>query len=162
TQRRPSSPAPVPAGPLCEGAPLARSGWRRGENERLRAVAPPLLPRLLPPAPCPASGRDPARLRHLELAWIALPRCGGSSHRSGRPDWRESMEGRVTLLCRLLLIASILAGILAPLRHAHAQAGDTHLVFSEILADLDGTDRYREFYEIANLGDKPWDAKNHW
>jgi hypothetical protein len=84
------------------------------------------------------------------------------------------MEGRVTLLrgprtpalvpiriSRLLLVVVILTVVLLPMPRAGAQA-QPRLAISEFQWELTGTDRTREFWEVANLGDTAWDPNNHW
>jgi hypothetical protein len=84
------------------------------------------------------------------------------------------MEGRVTLLrgtstpalipvgiSRLLLVVVLLTVMLLPMPRAEAQA-QPRLAISEFQWELTGTDRTREYWEIANLGDTAWDPNNHW
>src|SRR5438270_5152053 len=68
-------------------------------------------------------------------------------------------SGLVTATVTLLLSVAL---TLTPARKVAAQATDTHIVVSEVLYDLDGTDRSREYVEFANLGTKDWDPHNCW
>src|SRR5438093_1424872 len=80
---------------------------------------------------------------------------GRSRSQTSHPSWSGPVAAAVTLLLSVALT-------LTPARKTAAQAGDTHIVVSEVLYDLDGTDRAREYVEFANLGTKDWDPHNCW
>jgi hypothetical protein len=80
---------------------------------------------------------------------------GRSRSQTARPPWSGLVAAAVPLILSVTFT-------LAPARKAIAQAGDTHIVFSETIYDLDGTDRTREYLEFANLGDKDWDPHSCW
>jgi hypothetical protein len=83
------------------------------------------------------------------------------------------MEGRAKLLgrclagprasiavCRLLLAAGLLAVML--FASLPAQAQTPHIAIGEVTFSHQGPDNTREYIEIANLGDSPWNPNDHW
>jgi hypothetical protein len=88
--------------------------------------------------------------------------------------WEGVMEGRARVLClgpdgpklaawasRLFLVASLLGFTFLSAPRAHAQA-QPHLAISELNWELQGTDRTRECWEVANLGTAAWNPNDYW
>jgi hypothetical protein len=79
--------------------------------------------------------------------------------RSRSQSSRLARPGLVAVAITFLLSIGF---ALVPARRALAQAGNTHIVVSEVLYDLDGTSQSRTYIEFANLGPQDWDPHNHW
>src|SRR5947208_17085658 len=73
----------------------------------------------------------------------------------GRASW-----SRMLAIALLLLLSGALT--LGPTRRVAAQAGNTHIVISEVVGELDGTDRARYYFEFANLGTTDFDFAGCW
>src|SRR5262249_10291758 len=114
------------------------------------------------------SGADPFYICNVACGRRVMSRQRPSTHRS---KLEGTMEGRATLFgCRpagsrasawgghLLLAALLLVVPLLTAPPAHAQ----HIAISEINTGGLGRDWVKQFLEIANLGDQPWNPNNYW
>jgi len=63
---------------------------------------------------------------------------------------------------RLLLVASLLALTLGAAPRAYAQTPAPRLAVSEFGWEFAAEDRTREYWEVANIGDTPWNPNGYW